>query len=156
MIIQSRRFSLAVRTPAALAGAPYAQLIAGTKDIAVREVCLVSAAATASAVGLALSTTLGTATTPSAGARHRRPSTVSLASVAIAWSVAPTLVSPAYYRKSILPATAFSKLDWIFSNQGTRDGDLIVPAGGSLLLWNHDGAVQGSALDVHFTWDEVA
>lgn len=150
-------YGLGVVTPAAGAGAAYAQLSNGTSGgnrypIAVTFVGVTLRAATASSIGLILAATQGTPSTSSPGVSEVPLSAAgaSVSRVNTAWSVAPT-VGSVFLRQIVLPATAGTSFAW----EWTEENPLIIDpaAAASLLIWNF-GVGAGSILDVNLRWFE--
>lgn len=143
-------YSVAIRTPAAAANAPYADLRTTASDKAlIREVGFFLAAATQTSLGLIRPLASGTASTTVLGQAGESSDPAATALLGSAWSAAPTVAAtPIYLRRTTLPASIGAGLIWTF---GPRD--LVVPVSSSLLLWNF-GAAAGSALDLYIVWEE--
>lgn len=147
------RYELAVRTPAAAAGAPYATILpASGQRMRIMEIGISLSAATASSVGVIRTLTAGTATTSQIGAAADAADSAAVGAIGTAWSTAPTIAAtPVYLRRfttaaAIGPAVIFT---W------PLDQPLVATNGAttSLVLWNF-GAAAGSALDVYVAWLE--
>lgn len=145
------RFEAGINTVAAAAGAAYAELRAPSgAPITVLELGFFVQAATASSVGIgrpaAIGVTPGGATTPLSTAKAS--GVTSSSSFATTWGTAPT-VPAAFFRRVTTPANigAGGVFQW-------RYGDLVIPAGGSLVLWNF-GAAAGSILSAYCAIDEL-
>lgn len=147
------RYSSAVRTPAAAAGAPYCDFRPAASDrCRILEVGVFTSAATASSIGLIRTLTTGTATTTQAGVPNDPAEAAGTALIGTAWSTAPTIAgTPLYKRRIALPATAASGVIWTWPT----DGPVFATNGATtgLVLWNFGGSA-GSALDVYWVWDE--
>lgn len=143
------RYSFAGRTPAAAAGAAFADLVAAASDrLQVREIgCFVNAA-TATYVGLIRAATLGTRTSPVLGAAGDAADGAATGGVAVAWSAAPTISTNPYLRRMVIPAAIGNGFIWSFG-----PGELVVPMSAGILLWNFNSAA-GSAMDFYIAWDE--
>jgi len=138
----------AVRTSGAAAGAAFAALRAGTgKRLYVREIGFYLSAATALSLGFIRAATVGTASTSLVGLACDPADGAATGTVVSAWSAAPT-IGAAYLDRMTLPAAAGAGLILPYGR-----GELVIPASGSLLLWNL-GAAAGPTLDVHFVWEE--
>ena len=148
-----RRYSAAVRITGPSAGAAYAVILpTSTEPIVIREIGLVSVAATATSVGLIRTLTTGTASTSTAGVAHNPNDAGASTTIKTAWSVAPTIAgSPVYIRRVALPATAGSSVLWTFPD----DAPLCCESAATtaLVLWNFGGSA-ASDVDLHVTWDE--
>lgn len=144
-------YRAAIRTPAAAAGAPYAALLAGVNNrVDVREIHVTLAAATLTPMGLIRAATVGTATTSTAGQPVDVADAAATAAIQSAWSTAPTIPgSPVYLDRKTFPASIGAGRDWYLQR-----GELVIPAGGSLLLWNFHATDAGAASDVTIVWDE--
>ena len=137
----------AIATVAALTGAPYATINAGTHRVMVREIGLFLNAATASSVAL-----VRPSNTPVAsGVVLAVPGDVNaitpVTSLAATWGTAPT-VGTQYMRRAVIPAAIGNGLIWSFAF-----GDLIIPISGFLVLWNF-GATTGSVLNAYVSAEE--
>lgn len=142
------RYSLGITTPAAAAGAAYANLISAAGErLYVREIGLFLNAATASSIGLIRPATVGTATSPVAGQAVDAADAAATGTVGTAWSAAGTIGSN-YLRKITLPAAIGNGIIWTFGER-----DLVVPVSSCLFLWNF-GAAAGSVLNGYIVWDE--
>jgi len=142
------RYSLGFSTPAAAAGAPYADLITAASERAyIREIGLFLNAATASSIGLIRASAVNTATSPVAGQAVDPADAAATATLGTAWSSAPTIGSN-YLRKITLPAAIGNGIVWTFGER-----DMIVPVSSALVLWNF-GAGTGSVLNGYIVWDE--
>lgn len=141
---------LGFTTPAAAAGAAYADLVATSTDrLRVREIGLFVNAATATSVGLIRSASLGTRTSPSTGQQGDPAEPAATGTIAVAWSVAPTISgSPLYLKKIVVPAAIGNGFIWTFG-----PNDLVVPVSAGLLLWNF-GAGAGSISNGYIVWEE--
>lgn len=144
------RYSAAVRTPAAAAGAAYADLRSASTDrLFISEIGVFTSAATATSVGLIRPLTVGTVSTTTLGQAEDPGNPAGTGLIGSAWSVAPTIaVTPIYLRRIALPATIAAGVIWTWPAPG-----LIVPVSSSLILWNFGGAA-GAACDVYIAWDE--
>jgi hypothetical protein len=144
------RYSASVRTPAAAAGAAYADLRTAATDRAfVTEIGIFTSAATATSLGLIRPLTVGTASTTTLGQAEDPGNPAGTATIGSAWSVAPTIAaSPIYLRRIALPATQAAGVIWTWPAPG-----LVVSVSSSLILWNF-GAAAGAACDVYIAWDE--
>lgn len=142
------RYHVAFTTPAAAAGAAFADLRSGASDrVRVLEVGLFHTAATASTPSLERSTTLGTASTtvqPQPGEPGDAPCN---AVVGTAWSVAPASTAVPLRRVS-LPANIGAGIIWTFGF-----GDLVIPVGASLVLMNRAAGAAGVCAG-YITFDE--
>lgn len=144
------RFEIGITTAAAAAAAAYCELRAPAAiPVSVLEIGFFAQAATASSVGIGRPAAIGiTPTSPITVLSTAKASGVTGGSqTAIAWATAPT--APAnFFRRVTTPANigAGGVFQW-------RAGDLVIPAGGSLVLWNFGGAA-GSALSAYFAVDE--
>jgi hypothetical protein len=140
--------TLAFTTPAAAAGAAYADLVATSTDrLRLREIGLFVSAATATSVGLIRASTLGTRTSPVTGLQGDPAEPAATGTTAVAWSVAGT-VGSTYLRKMAIPAAIGNGLIWTFG-----PNDLIIPVSGGVFLWNF-GAGAGSICNGYFVWEE--
>jgi phage tail sheath gpL-like len=142
-------YSVALRITGPSAGAAYLSLVAAsTKSVIVREIGVVTVAATATNVGIIRAATVGTASTSTAGQPHRTTADAATASVKSAWSSAPTIAgSPVYLRKAPLPATTGASVTW--------DGlDFVLEPSTGLLIWNYGGSAAADA-DIHIVWEEA-
>lgn len=149
MALALRRFSAALAITGPGAGAAFAALAAGSKAARLLRVEMSLKAATATNVGLIRAVTEGTATTTTAGQAHNPSDGASGASIASAWSAAPTIAgSPVYMRRVLLPATVGTQLVWTFD-----DVEMLVAPGTPLLLWNF-GAGAASDVELGLTWNE--
>lgn len=138
----------AMRTTGAAAGAAFAALRAGTgQRLYVREIGLYLTAATALSLGIIRAVTMGTASTSLVGQACDSADATATGNVDSAWSAVPT-IGTAYLDRITLPAAAGAGLILPYGR-----GELVIPASGSVLLWNL-GAAAGPALDVHFVWEE--
>lgn len=123
-------FSLAQRTVDGTSGAAAWEIRAGASGCSVHRIGLSLAAATASIFGLGRPAAIGiTPTTPVTFGASRPVEAVSVATGAMAWGTGPT-VPAAFLRRISLPATVGAGIVWEF------DGTLVIPASGSLVLWN--------------------
>lgn len=145
------RYSVAVRTPAAAAGAAYCDLRSTSTDrLFIREIGVFTTATTATSVGVIRPLTTGTASTTAAGQAEDPANPAGTGVVGTAWSVAATIAAtPLYLRRIALPATIASGVIWTWP----EGRELVVPVSSTLLLWNFGGAA-GSACDVYIAWDE--
>lgn len=144
----ARRYRSGIVTPAAAAGAAYADLVADANTpIYVREIGLWLNAATASYFGLERSTAVGTRTSPIAGVPDDPNAPTGTGTTAVAWSVAPT-PSGNYMRRTIVDATIGHGFVWTFD-----PFELIIPPTKGLLIWN-PGAGAGSVCHGYIEWDE--
>lgn len=142
-------YTVAVRTPAAGAGAAYAVIRAAAADrVRVREIAVFTSAATASSVGLIRTTANGTITTSTLVQAQEPADPAGTCNIDTVWSVAPT-IGTIYLRRIALPATASAGIIFTWPS----DAPLIVPVSGGIALWNF-GGLAGSALDAHILIDE--
>lgn len=126
-----RLYTLSQRTSDGTTGAAAWEIIAGTKAIAVRELSIALAAATASTFGIGRPAAAGiTPTSPVLFQSTAKPGTTALAKAAVAWGTGPT-VPAAFLRRIGFPATIGSSIVWSFSENG-----ILIPAGGTLVVWN--------------------
>jgi hypothetical protein len=144
-------YQVSVRTPAAAAGATYADLRSTSTDrLRVRELHIFSLSATETFVGLIRPASVGTASTTVAGQARDPAEPAATGLVGSAWSAAPTIAgSPIYLARYHLPATIASGLILTYP----IEAPLVIAVSSSLLLWNFGGSA-GSALDVTFVWEE--
>lgn len=149
------QYTRSIRTSATSSGVAAVELIAGAgKACKVREIGIAIVNATASTFALGRPAALGiTPTTPvflldplggdSAAVR---------ASLAVAWGTGPTIPA-SFMRQCSLPATAGAERIWKFEgrNFSANSGGILVPAGGSLILWTLSAV---SIADVYFVIEE--
>lgn len=141
------RGSLGVRTSSGSSAAAAYELIAPTiKSCLVREMQISLAAATASIYGLGRPAAIGiTPTTPVTLLNDRNGDPYeNLSKTAVAWGTGPT-VPAAFIRRVGFPAVIGSVISWVFEN------GLLIPAGGSLILWN---LAANGVIDVSVVVDE--
>lgn len=144
-------YTLAVRTPAAAANAPFCDLRTGAGERGrLLELGVFLAAATATNFGLVRPATVGAASVSAAGQAEDPADTASTLSVGTGWTTAPTIpAAPLYLRRYPAGGTVGAGVVWTWYAQN----GLVVPLNSSLLLWNL-GAAAGAALDVYMVWDE--
>lgn len=144
-------YSAAVRTPAAAAGAAYADVRTTAAERArIMEIGAFGTAATAASIGLVRPASSGTASTTTAGQPNDPGDAPATAAVGSAWSAAPTISgTPIYLRRFTGPALAGAGVIWTFP----LGSEIVVPVSGSFLLWNF-GAAAGPALDLYIVWNE--
>lgn len=150
----------AIRSAAASAGAPYAEVRAGPvlgpdgNPVVgyVRSISCVQVSAIASSIGLVFPATPGTPTSPvnTTDANPTSPPAVTVGSnrvqLASAWSVLPTLEAvPLYLYRATTPPVAGNVLSFEFP----EDAPFVITQDVPLLLWNF-GSAGGSAFDVSF------
>lgn len=143
------RYEIGINTVAAAAAAAYCELRSPTKPVSVLEIGFFAQAATASAVGIGRPAAIGvTPTSPITVLATKNGDQAGTAQTASAWGTAPT-VPANFFRRVTTPANigAGGVFQW-------RVGDLTIPAGGSLVLWNFGGAA-GSILSAYFAVDEI-
>ena len=125
-------YTLGVRTASGTAAAAAWEIrTSATVRVRVLEMGLFLAAATASVYGLGRPAALGiTPTTPVdfVSGDSGDPVVANAVLSALAWGTGPT-VPAAFMRRIGLPATIGVGVVWVFS-------DLVIPASGSLVLWN--------------------
>lgn len=138
----------AIRTAGAAAGAAFAALRSGAgKRLYVREIGFYLSSATTLSLGLVRANTPGTASVSLTGQACDPTDGAGTGSVDSAWSTVPT-IGTAFLDRITLPAAAGAGLILPYGR-----GELVIPASGSLLLWNVSSGA-GPALDVHFVWEE--
>ncbi len=146
---QSRRYSVAklITGPATLTA--FAELLAGGKAIDLYEISFSGALTADTSVGLIRTLTVGTQTTALAGQGHSTHHPAATGNVGTAWSVVPTVATPALYHRQF-SGVAGDKVAvvWPFDLD-----DFQVPAGQSIALWNY-GTGTASNLQVTFVWEE--
>lgn len=146
-----RRYSVAILTPAAAAGAPLAELLAGArKPISILEIEVSLTAATASSIGLIRQLAVGTQTNALAPNADDETADAAQARLASTWSAAPTIAaSPVYKKRIVLPATVGAVVRWTWD----KDRPLVVRPNQSLLLWNFGAGADGICA-ASFVFDE--
>jgi hypothetical protein len=138
----------AIRTAGAAAGAAFAALRSGAgKRLYVREIGFYLANTNALSLGIVRAATVGTASASLPALACDPADAAGTGTLDSAWSTAPT-IGTAFLDRVTLPGAAGAGLILPYSR-----GELVVPASGSLLLWNV-GSGAGPALDVHFVWEE--
>jgi len=138
----------AIRTAGAAAGAAFAALRSGAgRRLYVREIGFYLANANALSLGIVRATKVGTASISLAAQTCDTADAAGAGTLDSVWSTAPT-IGTAFLDRVTLPAAAGAGLILPYGC-----GELVVPASGSLLLWNV-GSGAGPALDVHFVWEE--
>lgn len=145
-------YELGVRTPAAAAGAAYADLRTGANErLLLLEVGFFTTAATSTSVGIVRPLTIGTASTTQAPVNTDSAGPASNSLVGTVWSAAPTIAgTPAYSRR----LTTSANIGAGFVLQWSRANATIIPVSSSLLFWNFGGAA-GAACDAYFVVEEV-
>jgi hypothetical protein len=142
------RYSAAVTTPAAAAGAAFATIHSVATDRPrILEIGAFCNAATASSLQLIRPNNTPVASTSVLGQAEDPADPAATANVDTAWSTAPTIGSNIPLRRALLPATAGAGVIWVFQN------GLFIPVSSWLVLWNY-GAGAGSALSLYVVWDE--
>lgn len=142
------RYHVAFTTPAAAAGAAFADLRAGASDrVRVLEIGLFHTAATASTPSLERSTTLGTTSTTVVPQPGDPAEPACNAVVGTAWSAAPASTAVPMRRVG-LPANIGAGIIWTFGY-----GDLLIPVNGSLVLMNRAAGAAGICTG-YITFDE--
>ncbi len=142
------RFELGVNSVAAAAAAAYLEIRSPTKPVSVLELGFFTQAATASSVGIGRPAAIGvTPTSPQTVLSTVSTSLTGTVQTASAWGTAPT-VPANHFRRLTFPASigAGAILQWPV-------GDLVIPTGGSLVLWNFGGAA-GSILSCYVAVEE--
>lgn len=156
------QYSIGMITPAAAAGAPYAELInpSTTAPVYVREFDFALDAATQTRVGLyivgqaAATGTIGTGTVNT----HKFPATSnsagtisSTSQMLVSWTAAPTLGANQKAQHLFdMPATIGARIHCIFALQDFSTTNLetkpqlIIPPQCSLVVWNPHGSAAGS------------
>lgn len=147
-------YSRGVPTLATAAGSPIALFRSNTtRNMALLELTVVLAAATASSVGLIRSLTLGTAKAANTYlGQSEEANSAGSGSVITDWTVNPTIAgTPAYLRYVELPAAAGASLTWSWD----PSAPLLIgnAATTALLLWNF-GSGANSILDLTARWAE--
>jgi len=123
--------SLAVRTTNFTVDQACVEIIAGARAIRVLQINYISFAATVQQIGLGRPAAIGvTPTSPVTFLSLASGDSTSAAKAALAWVTSPTAPA-AFMKRANLPATAATAFEWTFG-----DGGVLVPAGGSLVLWN--------------------
>lgn len=144
-------YSMAVRSPAAAAGAAYVTLhTAATERARIREISIFTSAATLSSVGLIRPNNTPVATTSSLGQALDPADAASTVNIDTAWSTAPTIAAtPLYHERSAIPAVSGAGLIWTWP----PDAPLVVAVSSWIVIWNFGGSA-GAACDIRFKWDE--
>src|ERR1035437_10101406 len=126
-------------------GASAALRAASTDAIWLKEVGVFLNAATASTIGLGKPAAIGvTPTSPIVGLATNGGAEA-VGATAVAWGTPPT--SPAqFYRRIGLPAAIGNGIIWTFQGDG-----LLIPASGSIVLWN---LALNSVVSAYFVWEE--
>lgn len=139
------RYSLGTRTSNGTDAEACYELIAGAQGFNLLELRISLVAATATTLGLGRPAAIGvTPTTPITLKAEREAAGVALAKSAVAWATKPTIPA-AFLRRAGLPATIGANVEWKFEK------GIVVPAGGSIILWN---LATNSILDVLAVIDE--
>lgn len=132
------RYSRNFRTSATASGAAALEIIAGAgKSFRLMELGITIVNATASTFALGRPAAKGiTPTSPVALLSYQNGDSAGvLAKGAVAWGTGPTIPA-GYFRQVTLPATAGAEKIWEFSEAGMqKQGGILVPAGGSIILW---------------------
>lgn len=141
------RYSVAVTTPAAAAGAAYATIHTVSTDRGyLVELGISLNAATASSIQLIRASNTPVASTSNLGQAEDPGDPAATINVDTAWSTAPT-VGTLPFRRIVLPATAGAGIIWTFPL------GLKIPVSSWLVIWNY-GASAGSALSLYTVFDE--
>jgi hypothetical protein len=127
------RFSLGVRTSgAANASAAWEIRCSASTRARLMELGVTLAAATASTYGLGRPAAIGLTPTAPVDFQPEDPADIIVAGLvqsALAWATGPT-VPANFHRRIGFPATIGSGILWTWQN------GLVIPAGGSIVLWN--------------------
>jgi hypothetical protein len=125
------RFALAQLTTDGTTGAAAWEIRAGAQGALLRELDVALVAATATVIGVGRPAAIGiTPTTPVLFlAEKTDEATTPTAQGAFAWGTGPTIPA-AFFKRLSLPAAIGAGLRW------TWEKGLIVPAGGSIVIWN--------------------
>lgn len=154
---------LAVRTPAAAAGAAYGQIRStnNARGLYVARVKIVVATAVAGSFGLIYAASVGTSSTSQLGENVESAldgDPAAYGTIDTAWTVAPTISgTPKYLERVTLPATIGTVYEFMPFEQ-TKLLSLDTATGGGpngLLLWNF-GAGAGPAVDLTIDWLELS
>lgn len=112
--------------------------------VRVKEIGISLVTAAATVIGIGRPAAIGTTPTSPLAVLPEDPNDVTgTTTTAMAWATGPT-VPASFFRRWSFPATIGAGLILPFNN-------LVIPASGSLVLWNILG---GATLDVHVTVDE--
>lgn len=122
-------YSRAINTTVAGAAAAALEIIAGTNSAKITEIVLTLGAATASVYALGTPAAIGNNPTTPVPLLSEQDASVSVATLATAWTTPPTAPA-AFYKRASMPASIGAQLVWTFP-QG-----LIIPANSSLVVWN--------------------
>lgn len=142
------RYTAAVTTPAAAAGAAFATFhTVATDRPRIVEIGAFCNAATAASLQLIRPNNTPVASTSVVGQPEDPSDPAATCLVDTAWSTAPTIGSNVPLRRAVMPATIGAGVIWVFQN------GLFVPISSWLVLWNY-GASAGPALSVYMIWDE--
>ncbi len=142
-------YEVSIRTPAAGAAAAFAAIrsSASLRPV-IREIGIVSTAATAASIGLIRASNTPVATTSVLGQAQDTAEPAALTNVDSGWSTAPT-VGASFLKRVDLPATIGSGIVWTWD----RGKGLVIPVSSSLVLWNFGGGA-GPVLDLWVVWEE--
>lgn len=142
------RYTVGFNSTVTTTGAGRWQLRAGSADrIAVVEIGLTIAAATASTYGLYRSATLGTASTTIVPVPHDPADGASAAVFETAWSAAPTISTNVALRRVSLPATIGAGFIWQF-----YDKPVMVAVSAGLILWGL--STTANSQDIYVTYED--
>lgn len=139
-------YSCAVRSISAASASPLWELRTTSTDrVAILEIGVFLAAATASTIGLGRPAAIGvTPITTVTGVAEEPANPAGTGVVATAWTTAPTIPAT-FFRRISVPATVGTGVIWTFPR------GLFVPISSSIILWNL--ALNG-VTDVYVVWDE--
>jgi hypothetical protein len=139
-------YSLGINTTVATIAAACADIRASAANAPrLMELGITLGAATASVYALGRPAAVGTQTAPVLLQAENPNDPAAQTGTAVAWSVAPT-VPAQFFRRQALPATVGAGIIWTFPR------GLIIPAGGSLVLWNI--TANSASANVYFVADE--